>query len=229
ILKGAFVPSLPNGSLLTVIGLIGTTVVPYNLFMHSSLVKEKWNKKSDLRYAQADTMIAIILGGIVSMSIIISAASIDLQDVANASDLAMALEPLFGVNAKYLLGIGLFAAGITSAITAPLAAAFVTCGCMGWSTDLKSSRFRMVWIIILVIGVLSASSGFKSIDIIKFAQVSNGLLLPVIAGVLLWMMNSTAILGVYKNSKLQNVLGFGIVIITIFLGAKGILGVFNLI
>ncbi|NNC45637.1 MAG: Nramp family divalent metal transporter, partial [Winogradskyella sp.] len=191
ILKGAFVPSLPNGSLLTVIGLIGTTVVPYNLFMHSSLVKEKWNKKSDLRYAQADTMIAIILGGIVSMSIIICAASIDLQDVANASDLAMALEPLFGVNAKYLLGIGLFAAGITSAITAPLAAAFVTCGCMGWSTDLKSSRFRMVWIIILVIGVLSASSGFKSIDIIKFAQVSNGLLLPVIAGVLLWMMNST--------------------------------------
>ncbi|MBT8325663.1 MAG: Nramp family divalent metal transporter, partial [Winogradskyella sp.] len=223
ILKGAFVPSLPNGSLLTVIGLIGTTVVPYNLFMHSSLVKEKWNKKSDLRYAQADTMIAIILGGIVSMSIIICAASIDLQDVANASDLAMALEPLFGINAKYLLGIGLFAAGITSAITAPLAAAFVACGCMGWSTELKSSRFRMVWIIILAIGVLSASSGFKSIDIIKFAQVSNGLLLPVIAGVLLWMMNSTAILGVYKNSKLQNVLGFGIVIITIFLGAKGIL------
>ena len=44
ILKGAFIPKSPKGSLLTIIGLIGTTVVPYNLFLHASLVKEKWSK-----------------------------------------------------------------------------------------------------------------------------------------------------------------------------------------
>ena len=47
ILKGALWPSVPEGSLLTIIGLIGTTVVPYNLFLHASLVKEKWKGKED--------------------------------------------------------------------------------------------------------------------------------------------------------------------------------------
>ena len=50
IIKGAFVPSSPEGSLLTIIGLIGTTVVPYNLFLHASLVKEKWKNQEDLSY-----------------------------------------------------------------------------------------------------------------------------------------------------------------------------------
>ena len=125
--------------------------------------------------------------------------------------------------------MGLFAAGITSAITAPLAAAFVACGCLGWSANLKSTKFRVVWIFILGLGVLFSSIGFKSIEIIKFAQVANGLLLPIIAGFLLWVMNKSSVLGKYKNSKAQNVIGTVIVLIAVFLGVKGILSVFNLI
>lgn len=229
ILKGLFIPKLNNESILTVIGLIGTTVVPYNLFLHASLAKTKWHKASDLSFARKDTIIAVVLGGVVSMCIIISAASITNQDINNAVDLALGLEPLFGSYAKYFLAVGLFSAGITSAITAPLAAAYVACGCLGWSSDLKTARFKMVWMIILGLGVVFASIGFKSIEIIKFAQVANGLLLPIIAIFLLWMMNKTSILGSYKNSKLQNILGIIIVLIAVFLGVKGILSVFNLI
>jgi len=65
VLKGMFTPSFPDGSLLTIIGLIGTTVVPYNLFLHASLVKEKWKDKSDLKFARRDTFISILLGGFV--------------------------------------------------------------------------------------------------------------------------------------------------------------------
>lgn len=194
-----------------------------------SLAKTKWKGQSDLGYARKDTIIAVVVGGLVSMCIIISASAIPAQDVLNASDLAKGLEPLFGSFAKYFLAIGLFAAGITSAITAPLAAAFVASGCLGWTSDLKSIKFRMVWMIILGLGVLFSSIGFKSIEIIKFAQVANGLLLPVIAGLLLWVMNKASILGGYRNSKLQNILGFGILIVTIFLGVKGILSVFKVI
>ncbi|MTE25426.1 Nramp family divalent metal transporter [Winogradskyella ouciana] len=229
VVKGMLVPKFPDKSILTIIGLIGTTVVPYNLFLHASLAKTKWQSKSDLSYARKDTIIAVILGGLVSMCIIISASAIPHQDISNASDLAKGLEPLFGVNAKYFLSIGLFAAGITSAITAPLAAAFVASGCLGWEANLKSPKFRTVWMSILVLGVIFSSIGFKSIEIIKFAQVANGLLLPIIAGFLLWVMNKRIVLGTYTNSKIQNIFGIIILIITIFLGVKGILSVFNLI
>lgn len=229
IFRGAFIPSTPNKSILTVIGLIGTTVVPYNLFLHASLAKTKWKHKADLSFARKDTIIAVILGGLVSMCIIISASAIQGQSLNNATDLAKGLEPLFGSYAKYFLSTGLFAAGITSAITAPLAASFVAGGCLGWEYNLKSTKFRVVWIFILALGVIFASVGFKSIEVIKFAQVANGLLLPVIAGFLLWIMNKTNVLGSYKNSVFQNIVGLIVVFIAIFLGIKGIISVFNLI
>ena len=228
IFKGALVPSVPEGSLLTIIGLIGTTVVPYNLFLHASLVKEKWSDQKDLKAVRKDTIISIVLGGLVSMAIIISASSIGLGEISNASDLAKSLAPLYGDFASYFLGIGLFAAGITSAITAPLAAAYVARGCFGWKSGLKSKQFRAVWIFILLLGVVFSSLGIKPIEIIKFAQVANGILLPVIAGVLLWVVNKKAVLGKYVNSKLQNSLGIIILIATVFLGLRGLDKVFGL-
>ena len=130
--KGLLTPKFSDDNILTIIALVGTTVVPYNLFLHASLVKEKWKNTSDLKFARKDTIVAVVLGGIVSMCIIISAAAIKTFEVNNASDLAKGLEPLFGNYASIFLSLGLFAAGITSAITAPLAAAYVASGCLGW-------------------------------------------------------------------------------------------------
>ena len=223
IFKGALIPSFPEGSLLTIMGLIGTTVVPYNLFLHASLVKEKWKTEDDLSFARKDTLISIALGGIVSMAIIITASGIPATDISNAADLALGLEPLYGAFAKYFLAIGLFAAGITSAITAPLASAYVVKGCLGWDAGLSSRKFKAVWMFILVLGIVFSSLGIKPIDIIKFAQVANGMLLPIIAGILLWVMNKTSILGKFRNTKWQNLAGIIIVLFTIFLGLKSIL------
>lgn len=228
VIKGVFFPKFPKDSILTIIALIGTTVVPYNLFLHASLVKQKWHNKSDLKFARKDTLVAVVLGGLVSMCIIVSAASIQTQDINNAADLAKGLEPLFGSFAKYFLAIGLFAAGITSAITAPLAAAFVTTGCLGWSTNMKSKRFRVVWMLVLVVGVVSASSGIKSIEIIKFAQVTNGVLLPIIAGFLIWVMNKKSVLDDFINSKQQNFFGVVILGISILLSVATLNKVFQL-
>ena len=227
--NGLFIPKFPEGSILIIIGLIGTTVVPYNLFLHASLVKERWKNKSDLKFARNDTIVSIVLGGIVSMCIIISSASLNIDNINNAADLAKGIEPLYGIYSKYILAIGLFSAGITSAITAPLAASFVAAGCLGWSLNMKGLKFRSVWIFILLAGVISSSSGYKSIEIIKFAQVANGILLPVIAGFLIWIVNKDSILGKYKNSKWQNFIGLAILVITIFLGLKSILKVFELL
>tara|TARA_B100001173_G_scaffold50434_1_gene41182 strand:+ start:2936 stop:4159 length:1224 start_codon:yes stop_codon:yes gene_type:complete len=229
LIEGLFIPKFPKGSILIIIGLIGTTVVPYNLFLHASLVKEKWNKVSDLKFARNDTIIAIVIGGIVSMCIVISSASLEIESINNAADLAKGIEPLYGYSSKYILAVGLFSAGITSAITAPLAAAYVTTGCLGWPMKMKSVKFRTVWMFILIIGVISSSLGFKSIEIIKFAQVANGILLPVVAGLLIWIVNKKSVLGKFKNSKWQNLTGLMILIITIFLGLKSILKVFEIL
>lgn len=228
IFKGMLVPTIPEGSLLTIIALVGTTVVPYNLFLHASLVREKWNSKEDLKTARKDTFVSIALGGLVSMAVIIAAAAIPGKEVTNVMDLAKGLEPLYGDSAKYFMGIGLFAAGITSAITAPLAAAYVANSCFGWNATLKDFKFRMVWIIILAMGVFFLSFGIKPIEIIKFAQVANGILLPVIAIFLLWIMNKSTVMGRYKNSNIQNILGFGIILLAILLGAKSIIKVLDI-
>lgn len=226
VFKGLFVPSVPENGLLTIVGLIGTTVVPYNLFLHASIVKERWKKPDELKFVVKDTVIAILVGGMVSLAIIISAAGSKLTEIQNAADLAEGLVPLYGASAKYFMAVGLFASGITSAITAPLAAAYAAKGIFGWKVGMKSMRFRSVWMFILFLGVLFSSLNIKSIEIIKFAQVTNGILLPVISGFLLWVMNKKNVLGTYVNNRIQNVFGFIILGVTIFLGARSIWKVF---
>ena len=226
--KGMFVPSLSDASLLTVVGLIGTTVVPYNLFLHASLVKEKWKHQADLQHARKDTVIAVALGGLVSIAIIISAAAANTDTIASAADLARGLEPLFGSFARYFLSIGLFAAGITSAITAPLAAAYVANGCLGWDGNLKSWNFRVVWMLVLALGVVFSSLGISPIEIIQFAQIANGIALPIVVGIILWIMNRKAVLGAHVNSGFQNLCGLIIFAVTIMLGIRALLLVFGL-
>jgi manganese transport protein len=226
VIKGLLIPKVPQKGVLTIIALIGTTVVPYNLFLHASLVKEKWNGITDLKAARNDLFFSIILGGIVSIAIIITATNGKGGLVTNASDLAIGLEPLYGSFATYFLSIGLFAAGITSAITAPLAAAYVARGCFGWDANLKSNKFRSVWGLILLLGVIFSSVGFKPITIITFAQVANGILLPVIAGFLIWIVNKKEVLGSHTNTKFQNLVGVCVVSIALLLGLRSLYLVF---
>lgn len=232
VLKGIFTPKIPAGGVLMLIGLIGTTVVPYNLFLHSSIVQEKWKKSTDLKFARFDLILAVLLGGMISMSIVITSAVAFYgtgAEIKGASDLAGQLSPLLGDWAGTFISIGLFAAGISSAITAPLAAAYATSGILGWKIDLKSFRFKAVWMIILAIGVIFSATGINPIDAIFFAQITNGILLPVIAIYLLIIMNSKKILSNYTNKLFQNILGGIIVLIMIVLGAKSILFAFGLI
>lgn len=229
VIKGTFIPSFPEESTFTIIALVGTTVVPYNLFLHASLVSEKWNGVKDISKAKQDTIIAMVLGGVVSMAIMICAAALKGNEITSAVDLAQSLKPLFGSYATYFIGFGLGAAGLTSAITAPLAAAYVAQGCFDWKDGRKNWRFKAVWITILLFGIFFSSAGYKPIDIIKFAQVANGLLLPIIAGYLIYMANKKNILGTYVNSITQNIIAIAVWLIVFGLGCKSILKVFGVL
>lgn len=226
IVNGILYPKINQSNLLIVLGLIGTTVVPYNIFLHSSLVTEKWKSVKKIKTARIESFISILLGGVISLSIIITAASSMNQEITNVIDLAKGLEPLYGKFSIYFLGVGLFASGITSSITAPLAAAYVAKSCFGWNDTLKSIKFRLVWIFVLLFGVIVSLLDLNPIEIIKFAQFLNSLLLPIIAIILLWLVNKSEIIENKFSYKFQNVLGLTIIIITFLLSFKGITTLF---
>lgn len=227
IAKG-FIPTKASfGNIELILGLIGTTVVPYNLFLHASTISKKWGKDSSLKDIRAENRSAILMGGVISMMIIITAAasSTSVQEVTSAKDLAVQLEPLFGRYAKILMGVGLFAAGLSSTLTAPIAAAYAAKGLFKWKeTDV---RFRAVWITILLIGVIVSMSGLKPIPIIKFAQITNAILLPFIAIFLLYVSNSKRLLGKYTNQLGTNILASVILLITVLLSLRSLNSIFH--
>jgi len=222
-LTGLFKPAIPDGSLLTVIALIGTTVVPYNLFLHASAAKTRWSGAEGLKAAKADTTISIGLGGLVAILISSTAAAsiyANALSVQSAADMAVQFEPLFGSMSKYLLGVGLFAAGLSSAITAPLATSFAVSELLKVKGGENSTAFKAISVSILIIGSTLALTGIKPIKLILLAQFANGLLLPIVACFLLFALNRKNILGEYANGTLANILGGGVVLFTTGLGVR---------
>jgi manganese transport protein len=223
LLRGLFVPILPDDprALIVAVGLIGTTVVPYNLFLHAAAVSEKWRGTGSLRAARLDLGVAIVLGGIVSMAIVATAAGSMTEGgtIASAADMAVQLEPLLGAWARIFFATGLFAAGLTSAVTAPLAAAWAAAGVLGWKRDLADARLRAIWLLVLLTGAGFAAAGVRPVPAILFAQVANGVLLPAVAIFLLVAVNDRRRMGEHANNLWQNVLGGVVVMLAAGLGA----------
>jgi Mn2+/Fe2+ NRAMP family transporter len=225
ILRG-FIPSFPENSLFLVLALVGTTVVPYNLFLHSSAVKEKWSSTERLKDVRKDLVLSISLGGLISISIVITSAMAFFAKgiaIESGAQMASQLEPLYGSVAKALFGIGFFAAGISSAVTAPYAAAFASSGVLGWKEGQKSKKFHAVWLGVILVGLAVSLFNFSPIVVIVFAQVTNGLVLPVASIFLLIVLNSRRILGDAVNTWKKNILGGAIVAIVSLLGLWNIL------
>jgi Mn2+/Fe2+ NRAMP family transporter len=224
LLRGLFIPRVPEDpqAIIVAVGLIGTTVVPYNLFLHAAIVSEKWSGPEWLPAARLDLTIAIVLGGVVSMAIVATSAAALAGSggaIANAADMAVQLEPLLGAWARVFFAAGLLAAGLTSAITAPLAAAYATAGALGWRRDLRDRRLRAVWILVLGTGAAFGLAGIRPVPAILFAQVANGVLLPAIAIFLLLAVNDRKRMGEHANGPVLNAVGAAVVLIAIGLGA----------
>jgi len=161
------------------------------------------------------------IGGLVTFAILSSAVSAFFisQISVDKSNIANQLIPLLGENAGLYFGIGLFAAGLTSAITAPLAAAYAISGLFSWRPHLQDTRFKLTALSIVAIGTLVASVGLKPLALIIVAQSANAMLLPISAILLVWVCNREVLLGEHKNGLLANAGAF--VVILLVLGLAG--------
>jgi len=227
ILSGIFVPKFEDSNFMTVAGLFGTTIGPYSMFLHASAAAKKWHSQDEIRTARIDTIISIGLGGLITMCIVIvSAAFIGQEDVSinNAAELAIAIEPIWGKWSKWLIGIGLFTAGFSSAITAPLGAAYATTGILGKKSDIYDSFFKVIISIVITVGVtLSIIFGKSPTQIILLAQVSNAIILPLIAFFVILCANSK-VMGVKKNGLIFNIASIFIVLICLIICYRNVGG-----
>ncbi len=224
LLRGLFIPTVTASSLLTIMALIGTTVVPYNLFLHADASKRKWKDQEvtqALNNSRADTAISIGLGGLITLAIMSTSAVAFFGSSMEISseNLARQLEPILGSYSSYIFNFGLFVAGITSAVTAPLAASIAVTEALGWKNDPSSFRFKLVWIIILLIGLLFAYFGTKPLQAILFAQATNALLLPFLALFLFYVVNNSRLMGSHKNTITINLIALMIIMAVILLSS----------
>lgn len=231
-LHGMFVPGIPGGAAVTAVALVGTTVVPYNVFLHSNLVREKWGTEPQslaLKKARVDNAVSITVGGVITLAILTTAATVMFSQgltAESAADMAEPLRPMLGDAAPWVLAIGLFAAGMTSAVAGPLGAAYAICGVMGWSSDLKDTKFRAIYLTVVIVGAIIAVTGVNPIQVIVLAQAANGILLPVVAFFLLYTMNNKKLLGEHANGLATNIAGGLIFLITVVLGGLSLFSLF---
>jgi NRAMP (natural resistance-associated macrophage protein)-like metal ion transporter len=225
LVAGGFIPRLNSDNLTNVVAMIGTTVVPYNLFLYASLSKNKWKDQNAFHWMRWDIGLAVVLGGLVSMAILIVGTFNMSEQIQDAQSVANGLLPVFGKTGTYLMGFGLLAAGLTSSITAPLAAALVICGILGKSQETQSKPMRLSILLVMGLGLIFASLGIKPVQLISFAQLANGVLLPFVSVWIVWMASRTAVMGKSKSQKSYLILSYLMVLFTLVLGLRSIASV----
>ena len=213
--KALVVPSIPSGSLLLVNSLIGTTIVPYNLFFGSSIVPAGGQSAQSLSEMRLGIWVAVVLGGIISVVLLLAGLLIP-EDFSYAH-MAQVLSGRLGTWAGSLFAFGLFAAGFASSLTAPLAASVTASSLLGVRKN--SPTYRAIWLFVMGTGLTFGLLNVTPIPVIVAVQAINGVLLPFVTVFLFAAVNNRTLLGdTYRNSLLQNVAMGLVVIVTAVLG-----------
>lgn len=209
------IPRIPAFSGIYLIGLIGTTIVPYNLFLGSGISHHQ--NLSDTRFGLGS---AILIGGMITLFILLSGTLFSTDFSFNG--VYSFLKDKIGNWAGYGFALGLFAAGFTSSITAPLAAAITVKSVIKKLSRTENQAkwyFRGTWLSVLSIGTLFSFLKYQPDVLIVMAQAINGLILPFVAFYLYIILNDRSLLGKkFINAPWYNMITLMVIAVTIFLG-----------
>lgn len=213
LLKASVVPQLPVESEWIALALIGTTIVPYNIFMGSAI-----SKGNTISLMRIGLTVSVVIGGIITACILLAGT------VAGAFTSFPALAEILKNNsgswAAIALGVGLFAAGFSSAITSPYAASLIASTVLGSE---NKNRIRLVWIVVLLTGFGFGISGVKPIPVILAVQALNGFVLPLLAYFLIMMVNDNRLV----KPEHQHAVWYNAVLLLIF-GITALIGINNI-
>ena len=197
VVVSSVIPKIPVGAELITLGLVGTTIVPYNLFLGSGI-----SKGQTVPLMRIGLTISVLIGGLITAWILLAGTLV--HDFSSFPILANEFQNKVGAVGAWALGIGLFAAGFSSAITSPYAASIIASNVLGAE---KKSSVRWVWGSVLLTGFLFGISGVKPIPIILAVQALNGLILPLVTAYLILIVNDeTLIPKEHRHSRFYNLL-----------------------
>lgn len=228
VLTGFIPTNIPEGSGVTIIALIGTTLIGINLLMQAVTAAEKWNSPEDLEASKFDTGFNVGIGIIITAAIIISSGTV-IYGTGTVVDTPLVfsrmLEPVLGSYARIIGNVGIAAAGLSSAIATPLILKVVLARVFRW--DANDIKARAAGGGAVIFGTIFAAFGTSPTQIIVFASAFSGLFLPIVAILIMIAANNAKLMGEYKNTLFQNILGGFATLVTLGLGINSLLSFFE--
>jgi manganese transport protein len=205
-------PSIPDGSMLLLMSVLGAVIMPHNLFLHSEVIQSRqWNLKDEkiikkqLKFEFADTLFSMVVGWAINSAMIILAAStffkngIEVDEIQQAEKL---LEPLLGTSASVVFAIALLFSGVASTITSGMAGGSIVSGMYSEAYDVKDNHSR-IGIVISLIGALIIiffiGNPFKGLIL---SQVFLSIQLPFTIAIQIYLTSSKKVMGKYANGPL---------------------------
>lgn len=208
------------------IGIVGTTIAPWQLFYLQSSIVEKGVDVDTYRQSRWDVIVGCIIAGVVVYFIIIACAATLFKSgvkIESAADAALALKPLAGKYCSWLFAFGLFNASLFAASVLPLATAYYVCEGLGWEAGVdktfkEAKQFYVLYTAIIAIGaIIVLFPNFPFFFIMVLSQVLNGILLPFILIFVLILINKVELMGEFVNGKIYNTITWFTVIVLIAL------------
>lgn len=219
-LEGAFVPSVPEGSLMIIMSVLGAVVMPHNLFLHSEIVQSReihleGDKRIQhmLKYEFFDTLFSMIVGWAINSAMILLAATTFFAHGQHVEELAQAqamLHPLLGHNAANIFAIALLLAGISSTITSGMAAGSIFSGLFGESYNAKDTHSIVGIVLSLGIALLLIffiGDPFKGLIV---SQMFLSIQLPFTMFLQISLTSSPRVMGKYANSLPNKLFLYGL-------------------
>ena len=204
-------PSIPEGSMLLLMSVLGAVVMPHNLFLHSEVIQSRqWNLqdekiiKKQLKFEFADTLFSMIIGWAINSAMIILAAATFFKHGMIVDELQQAeslLVPLLGTNASVVFAVALLFAGVASSITSGMAGGSIVSGMFKEPFDINDSHSRIGIIISLtgaLIMIFFIANPFKGLIL---SQVFLSIQLPFTVAIQIYLTSSKKVMGKYANSR----------------------------
>lgn len=212
--------------LYMLVGVIGTTIAPWQLFFMQSSVVEKGIGVEHLKHSRFDSLIGCIMAGVVIFFIIVAcAATIHPAGIKikTAADAALALEPLAGTHFKLLFSFGLLNASLFAAVVLPLSVAYYVCEGLGFEAGIskrfsEAPQFYGIFTATIVIGMgLVLIPNFPLFKMMVLTQVINGVILPFMLIFMVRLINRNEVMCGFTNGKIWNFISWFTIIAVIAL------------
>lgn len=208
---GWVTPSIPEGSILIIMSVLGAVVMPHNLFLHSEIIQSRqWNLEDDavikkqLDYEFVDTLVSMLIGWAINSAMIILAAATFFTKGVHVDELQQAqsmLGPLLGNNAGVVFAIALLFAGMASSITSGMAGGSIFSGIFNEPYDIKDNHSRLgiaLSLIIALVLIFIIGNPFKALII---SQMILSVQLPFTIFLQIYLTSSKKVMGKYVNAK----------------------------